>query len=48
MYLLDTHTLLWALFKDDSLSANAKKVILDDNDIISKHFHKYMVILLTD
>ncbi len=33
MYLLDTHTLLWALFKEDFLSMNAKKVILDDNDI---------------
>lgn len=33
MYLLDTHTLLWALFKEDSLSVNAKKVIMDDNDI---------------
>ena len=33
MYLLDTHTLLWALFKEDFLSVNAKKVILDDNDI---------------
>lgn len=33
MYLLDTHTLLWALFHENSLSANAKKVILDDNDI---------------
>ena len=33
MYLLDTHTLLWVLFKEDSLSVNAKKVIIDDNDI---------------
>lgn len=33
MYLLDTHTLLWTLFKEDSLSVNAKKVILEDNDI---------------
>ncbi len=33
MYLLDTHTLLWALFKEDFLSVNARKVILDDNDI---------------
>lgn len=33
MYLLDTHTLLWALFNENSLSGNAKKVILDDNDI---------------
>lgn len=33
MYLLDTHTLLWALFSEKSLSTNAKKIILDDNDI---------------
>ena len=33
MYLLDTHTLLWALFNENSLSENARKVILDDNDI---------------
>lgn len=33
MYLLDTHTLLWTLFNEESLSVNAKKVILDDNDI---------------
>lgn len=33
MYLLDTHTLLWVLFKEDSLSVNAKKVIIDDTDI---------------
>ncbi len=33
MYLLDTHTLLWALFDENSLSENAKKIILDDNDI---------------
>lgn len=33
MYLLDTHTLLWVLYKEDSLSAYAKNVILDDNDI---------------
>lgn len=33
MYLLDTHTLLWALFNENALSENAKKFILDDNDI---------------
>lgn len=33
MYLLDTHTLLWALFSENALSENAKKFILDDNDI---------------
>ena len=33
MYLLDTHTLLWTLFNENALSANAKKIILDDNDI---------------
>ena len=31
MYLLDTHTLLWALFKEDFLSVNARKVILDED-----------------
>lgn len=33
MYLLDTHTLLWALYNEDFLSENAKKAILEDNDI---------------
>lgn len=33
MYLLDTHTLLWSLFKEDELSSNAKEAILSDNDI---------------
>ena len=33
MYLMDTHTLLWALFDENSLSENVKKIILDNNDI---------------
>lgn len=40
MYLLDTHTLLWTLFKEDSLSVNAKKVILEDNDIFVSYLKK--------
>ena len=34
MYLLDTHTLLWALFDENSLSENVKKIILDNNYIL--------------
>ena len=33
-YLLDTHSLLWAIFEPDKLSADAQEIILDRNNII--------------
>ena len=33
-YLLDTHSLLWAIFEPDKLSTKAQEVILDRNNII--------------
>ena len=33
-FLLDTHTLLWAIFEPEKLSTEAKKIISDQNNII--------------
>jgi PIN domain nuclease of toxin-antitoxin system len=34
MYLLDTHTFIWAIFKTENLSRISKKVIFDKNNNI--------------
>ena len=33
-FLLDTHSLLWAVFEPDKLSAEAQEIIVDQNNII--------------